>query len=115
MGTILKKKNMFTSINYNDSSQRVTLMAYSTPTFSLFKKKPEKEKILDNSNEEKKEVKEEKIELEQVEEGNVRQIDAEPDAKSETTMLSKIKLLLTPHGPLFESNWKKRSYKIGVL
>merc|ERR1712227_752223 len=43
MGTILKKKNMFTSINYNDSSQRVTLI-YSTSTWwSSFRRKNQKD------------------------------------------------------------------------
>merc|ERR1712227_1046186 len=35
MGTILKKKNMFTSINYNDSSQRVILNVQSMSSIPL--------------------------------------------------------------------------------
>merc|ERR1712203_655047 len=64
MGTILKKKNMFTSINYNDSSQRVTLIAYSKFFWSKSEKSkdvpkddPEKSKDVpkDDPNGEKKE------------------------------------------------------------
>merc|ERR1711868_78628 len=63
MGTILKKKNMFTSINYNDSSQRVTLI-YSTSTlWPSFRRKNQKDDGVtdDKAGKETKEINDEKV------------------------------------------------------
>merc|ERR1712227_910169 len=62
MGTILKKKNMFTSINYNDSSQRVTLI-YSTSTlWPSFRRKNQKDDgVTDDKAGKETEINDEKV------------------------------------------------------